>query len=729
MLRKEELRKLRTLRVTPAIKDKARGNEEKFEEEVKYSLGTYKRQYNRKYGCLLRCQNLGAYLKIAVFYSVEVNAGQLDPHYEVFINPETGEYITRILKDGKEIGWSSSMIQNLEVPYRDYSYWYHSYKNSWINPEGAQTIKRLLKSNCTDALDAVEHFQSRARKERRDRQYDKNIEKWKKETAVPELTESMSEWLRKEVVQEQFIFYKYDRKGVKEGFCTYCEKMVPMPPRYKNNLKTHCPVCKKVVELKSIGNRKSLTTRWHYGTIMRYAENGNLVIQRFSVRNSMELPFTSVRHVIEEDYRFVYDGKKVTEYVFDYYKKYKICWHQEKYRSYYRINCGKIYKKNLRTLTHGLLKRSGLIEMIRQNKLGDRPPHQWLKEELGNPLLEQLPKLGMCRLAGEIADMRYDRKFLNESATSTAGMLQLDKARLKRLKEFGKKANIYHVKWLQYEKQQNTQYADELIDFFSVNEVSYHDFSFLPAKMGWVEIKNYLTKQAALSHDTVHQTVGTWRDYMNMAEKLKMQTTVEQIYKPANLSAKHTELVEMFKNEDMRKMAKELEKQWPEVNEVLSGLQKYCYTDDMYVISVPLSVYEIVREGMLLSHCIHTADYYWDRISRRESYIVFLRKASKPDVPWYTLEIEPGGVIRQKRTIGDNQNPDLKPAEPFLKKWQKELKKVLTKEDYELAERSRELRLKGYKELRDKGERIRKGKLAGQLLADVLEADLMDDAV
>lgn len=725
MLRKEELRKLRALRVTPAIKDRAKENDRVYEKEENHGWGPYIHTYHHKYSCLLRCQELGGYLKVVVFYSVEVNAGQQDPHYEIFINPETGEYITRILKDGEETGWSSSMIENLETPGRRYSSSYYCEKNSWINPEGARTIKRLLKSNYSDAFYAIQQFQKKAKKEKRTNSYEKNIAKWEKETAVPKLTETMSKWLRKEVVQQRYIFYKYERKGVKEGYCTYCEKMVPMPERYKNNLKTQCPVCKSKVELKSIGNRKALTTSWHVGSIMQYAKNGNLIIRRFTVRNMMELPFTSVECVIDEDYRFVYDGKKVRKYIYGEYKRYKICWYEDETSTYYGLECGRIFKKNLRALTNGLLKRSGLIEMIRSKQL-IYSPYRWLRLEAGNPLLEQLPKQGMCRLAMDIAKMGYDRKLLNESASSTAGLLQLDKARLKRLRGFGKKANIYHVKWLQYEKKKNTQYLDELINFFAINDLAHHDFDFLPVELGWIEIKNYIAKQAKISHDSVHQTVGTWRDYLNMATKLKMQITVEQIYKPANLLQKHALAIEMSRKDDLEKSAKNFEKQWPEVNAVLEYIQKYAWSDNQYSIVVPAKVYDIVREGTLLSHCIHTVDYYWDRISRRESYIVFLRKTSSVDAPWYTLEIEPGGDIRQKRTIGDNQNADLKAAEPFLKKWQKEIKKVLTDEDKELARISKELRLFGYSELRKKGERIRRGKLAGQLLADVLEKDFME---
>ena len=95
-------------------------------------------------------------------------------------------------------------------------------------------------------------------------------------------------------------------------------------------------------------------------------------------------------------------------------------------------------------------------------------------------------------------------------------------------------------------------------------------------------------------------------------------------------------------------------------------------------------------------------------------------------MPWYTLEVEPSGNIRQKRTTGDNQNPDFDKALGFLKKWQKFFKKQLTEEEKELGKKADKLRKENYAELRKNGNKVWHGKLAGQLLADVLEADFME---
>lgn len=103
-----------------------------------------------------------------------------------------------------------------------------------------------------------------------------------------------------------------------------------------------------------------------------------------------------------------------------------------------------------------------------------------------------------------------------------------------------------------------------------------------------------------------------------------------------------------------------------------------------------------------------------------------LRNTKQPDTPYYTLEVEPGGVIRQKRTEYDRQNKDIEAASAFLREWQQEIQKRITENDRELANRSRQLRIESYAEMRKKKVKINGGLFQGKYLADVLEADLME---
>lgn len=127
-----------------------------------------------------------------------------------------------------------------------------------------------------------------------------------------------------------------------------------------------------------------------------------------------------------------------------------------------------------------------------------------------------------------------------------------------------------------------------------------------------------------------------------------------------------------------------------------------------------------MNEGEKLHHCVGSSERYWERIERNESYVLFLRKASDPDTPYYTLEIEPDGTVRQKRTMYDRQKEDIKDAEKFLREWQKVISKRITEKERGLAEKSRILRKEEFTQLRENQVIIHTGDLRGQLLADVL---------
>ena len=309
------------------------------------------------------------------------------------------------------------------------------------------------------------------------------------------------------------------------------------------------------------------------------------------------------------------------------------------------------------------------------------------------------------------------------TATELSKILMIDSAKLKRLRSMD--GNVYHLWWFQNEKLANCIYPDEMIKDFGDNEIESSEFDFLDSHLKYVKIWHYIKRQQELTGDDMQQVLATWRDYIRMAEKAKMNVHNERIWKPKDLKAAHDEVVMILQKGEMEKEAKNLEKEWPKVNGNLPKLKKFEYEDKDFAILAPESILDIVREGRILQHCVHTCEFYFDRIGKDESYLFFLRRADHKDIPWYTLEVEPNGNIRQKRTTGDRQNSDLEVAVKFLKKWQKVFVKRLTAEEKKLGEKADQARIAEYAKLRKDGNKIWRGPLAGKLLADVLEADFM----
>lgn len=116
---KAELRKLRALPATQAMITAAA---QKIEYDERYGYGCAVRTKHivtNKYRRLVRIQQLGAYIKIAVFYPKLLQKGIRTPTYEIFLNPEGKEYITRELdKKGNETRWLTAMAVNLGISIR-----------------------------------------------------------------------------------------------------------------------------------------------------------------------------------------------------------------------------------------------------------------------------------------------------------------------------------------------------------------------------------------------------------------------------------------------------------------------------------------------------------------------------------------------------------------------------------------------------------------------------------
>lgn len=352
----------------------------------------------------------------------------------------------------------------------------------------------------------------------------------------------------------------------------------------------------------------------------------------------------------------------------------------------------------------------------------------FLKQLRMFPQLELLVKSGLTNLA-----KNYNHQFSLDCKTIYEA-LQINREQFNRLKAINGDYNA--LAWLQNENNTGKRIKDEDLNWFVEQRFKPKDLSFILDKMTYTKIKNYINKQEENAkkikrYCTAHSIVNEWRDFLSMAEFFKMDTTKEYVFKPKNVFEAHDELAGMkalFDSEEkMKAREEEILEKFSNLNEVCANIKSlYEYNDGEYAVVVPNSVRDIIAEGIALGHCLDRSDIYFNRMSTNESYIVFLRKAKDIDKPYYTMEIEPDGTARQKRTTGDRQNKDFEECLKFIQKWQREVNKRMKAEHKALAKRSKELRDENFKQLRRDQNKIWHGELAGQLLVDVLEADLME---
>lgn len=346
---------------------------------------------------------------------------------------------------------------------------------------------------------------------------------------------------------------------------------------------------------------------------------------------------------------------------------------------------------------------------------------------------EYLIKGGFRQLVREIADIcrpGFYAGCICEVGRNVQETLMLNGQGVARLRQAD--GGIGYLRWLRTEEDFGVKIPEKQLRWLGANIHSPQDVSFALAKMSPAQIANYLEKQVAISKLVVTNLINKWTDYLRMARLLHLDTDNEMIFRPKDLKARHAELVEIMNAQRDEPERERIESEYPAVAPNCARIRAlYEWRGEHYLVTVPSGAADIMREGRLLKHCVGSTDRYFDRIAEGESYIMFLRKASAPDTPWYTMEVEPGGKVRQLRTMGDEEGKDRSEAKAALRKWQAHVQKTLrdTKEgerEIFAAEVSREKRLKEFEELRRGGNIIRNGRLAGRLLVEVLEADFKE---
>lgn len=335
--------------------------------------------------------------------------------------------------------------------------------------------------------------------------------------------------------------------------------------------------------------------------------------------------------------------------------------------------------------------------------------------------MEYLAKAGLKSLTEEASDNFtawgngfYDGRQLNIDGKNASEVLGIDMQRFHRIRQHD--GGYRYLSWLKWEQKNRRNLPEKTIEWLDKNGIDTDDIKFISDRMTPVQVSNYLERQSKESGKTPHSLLGYWKDYLSMAGRLEMDVDDEIVYRTKNLLIRHDELVEMINSMNEDEQAEKMKQKFPAVEEVLQGIkERYEYKNDKYMLVVPSRIQDIMRDGRQLHHCAASSERYFERICKNETYIMFLRKKTRPLYAWYTLEVEPGGTVRQKRSEY-NRQPEIEEVKKFIAEWQGVLKDRMKQTDRELAEKSRTMRLLEMEELKEKNSRF----------AGVLEADLME---
>lgn len=289
------------------------------------------------------------------------------------------------------------------------------------------------------------------------------------------------------------------------------------------------------------------------------------------------------------------------------------------------------------------------------------------------PGLEILIKRGMTRMATDIMDsVDINTRLERLRCLPKSQMERLKKAEgglkgWELLKRFPK---ITDENLKEFCKIRSYEKANDILKFLD-NALNLNHLFTLWRKTGGINIP----------------TIIKYRDYIEMASSLGNDIHDEIIYRDKKWRQRHDiHLAELnrIRGEEEKKAEAMAKDHWKAIKrDYERNTDIFGWEKDGYCIIVPKSAAEINEEGRRQHHCVGAQDQYKTRMALRKSYIVFLRKADKPNKPYYTIEVNENRVIQYYAAY--DRQPDKEEVKKILDQWMKQVrrkfKKLHKKED------------------------------------------------
>lgn len=492
--------------------------------------------------------------------------------------------------------------------------------------------------------------------------------------AIPCIPDGVEAWLDEEIFPGDYLFFKRDKRT---GYtCTACRAKSWRKKPWKHGEMTTCPKCG--AEVKAYSRRNEIMKREPVVILQPHGE-GWLERQCLA-----ECRWSSAGKEIKiyEEIRVIIGKSKC--YGTEYYGTRRFAdeteqdwWDRNGANKHFAPSY--LYPDNLQeTLPCGGLEHSGL-DVIAKEKV-KLNINRFILRYNDQPWLEYLIKAGLYRLAADIANSYYVPELICPYGSNLKDTLQLDGNRVNRLKQLNGGLNT--LGWLQHEEESEfdghrIKISQESLEYLDAKKVRLEDCRMILQELGSVNrMVNYLKKQK----ESPRTVVQTWRDYLRMARQEGMDTADDIVRLPKDLKARHDQLVERINaRRDEERRMKEKEKYAhldARIRKRLPDVKRYFWEDDTYMIVPAGRCEELVEEGRALHHCVGANDFYMTAMAEGRSWILFLRRKSELDKPYYTIEIDMyTDEIKQYYSAYDRQ-PDKEVIRKVLDKFRRSLRKT-----------------------------------------------------
>ena len=689
-MKKKELLAMRPLPATEIMLRTARENPIKTTRETRRtSWGATCTSDNSRstYSRYFRAVVENDILKVAVFDQKSLQAGSTNPDYEVYCDHENGEFITYDTTEGK---WREAKIDNFDYPGINWTstsfHWQQDSDRALVNEYFCTGTNRDIQA-------AVLDFQATVRKEQLRKKHRSEIESIDEVMReVPELPKGFDEWVAKNCFPET-MFYEPESacKGGRwqKMYCTHCRKWMDTlswPNRPEHNKEGKCPKCGAPITYKSWNKQKYVFDEAYVGVLQRLADDSGWIIRTFHARMKREHSkgWEQYEMFAYEEQRARLDDafREVEHFIYGEYKNTGVRrWCHEAYHRdggyygyYSNPSVGSLimYTPNLkRELRKEEFCRVNLKKIFRGGERRRVEPVKLLRKLHQHPYVEYLQKSGLNTLTEEIFHNVERSELFDGSKKRIHEVLKLDKQRFQRLIQWDGGSEI--LRTLQYEQRTGQKITEHNIEFIKKNKIHVNSVLAETERTGMnlQRTLNYLEHQMELTGQDWDGIFRHYRDYLDMAAVFDMDITDEIVCRQPHLMEYHDRYLERKNRAKNKTRDKEVDIKYPDIKKNLKkNSARFEFKTEEFVIVVPRCASDITKEGRKQHHCVGATDIYISRMNVEDRFILFLRKAETPKIPYYTLEVTWDGEIKQFYAAYDRQ-PDREKIKAVLAEFTK----------------------------------------------------------
>lgn len=521
----------------------------------------------------------------------------------------------------------------------------------------------------TTILRMEENLAYRQRETEKERKHDRIQKKMKELPGTPEDFEKVI--LSTTFKNDHILYFNKE-----EGYCSRCGRQLPGVKK-EHNEHGKCPKCRKPVVFKHMRYMKEHAEEKELLYIQPFKEE---VVLRYFKCALISTCHSKEKLEMVETVR-TYHSEDMT-----YFKKRYICYLDCLNRKYWsdKMNpyCTVAYGRNT-TLYVGNMEQ--VREIVNQKVCdimeitgseGERLPVIDLLRGYSEErvlLYEKFYKAGLPKLALEVLKKYWDFP-VNREQNELKKILKISKPMLRYMVCHNGDKAMLEIMQDAFANQYGL--SDDKIFELAAASIKASELAEVSEKNKIIKTFHYLRK--ANGYKSLKGTFSHYRDYISMASSMGYDLSNGTVRFPNNLKQAHDNAVTSFYEEESDKRKREVLKKYPNIRNLEQTLnEQYSFKTKDYVIMAPHSAADIVEEGRTLHHCVG-GDTYLEKHNKGRTFILFMRKAKKPDKRYYTIEIDPkDNRIIQYYGANDKQ-PDKEAVDVFLKQWKRYLNKKAT---------------------------------------------------